>query len=1004
MINLINPIIDTTVQIYEFFTFEANVTCSGGECGTVNVTLDPEEVGLDCDTLYPEGHENGTREIEICTNITMGSDCINTLSGHEDLQAGETAQNCEDIIEQNCTSWEGARTSGEATETICNTYSEDHAEIPSDEISLEDERLNNVGESEPKITTEDEKVKVALPANNQTEIDLIGEEFDEEILETESTELTLNLPSGKEARVIFDSNVSVLKRQLLMPNKNNKSGKKIFDIEREFEYLTPILAIELENMSSAIVYLPKLEIKDINMIQKCDNWNFDIDECDSGWYNYKSFSDLMQNDKNVWFEVNSFSAYAGGNLTAGETAFLTIWDYNDIGMPNASDSTITKIANETVQFFADYELARNGTKLTNGDCSIDFDDGNASMIYNSTYTYFLYERNFTSNGDYSYTVNCTHPSYTNLSDGDSIRIGQFANSTKGAVSTITGAVPFYTINANPQQCTLKGGETCNVSWSVNVTGILNKIYDFFVEVIGLFIPYTTSSHVNLTISVNDSTVPILVSIISSPSAVINGSNVIINANVDDNFQVDNVWGIITRPDGANVSMDYLQYIYTTPSNIFGRYNVTYYANDTSGNNASSSSWFEVAESLNATINLSVDADVEVGVNISNFTFKLVHPEFGDTIFETETNGTFSANVPNIVYDVLLSEAFGGTMNLTLREVNLSANVNNSINLDKHKQESGYLVTYVINTGYSFDVSEVTFSYYGESYATEGNLQLWKCDSYDLEGRSCSGSWIDVTSSAIQNTDNNHFEYSTTSFSGFSIKEYVATVTSTGGGGGSCTYNENYDWQCGGWSFCVEGIQTRTCSERNNCGDNYGRLEVERNCEEEKIPEELFDITFSLDNLVIENNNELSGVVTFESFGTVPTPVDLTFIILNEAGGEIYKEKSDVTVTTEEILRWNYETLGELSEGKYTAILETLYNVDIYDEFRQEFRIDEEKGILSKFKGNKKVIVIIFGSALILFLMIIVVLIYLIKIKPERRHEEINRNNLLNQIVENNRQL
>ncbi len=172
-------------------------------------------------------------------------------------------------------------------------------------------------------------------------------------------------------------------------------------------------------------------------------------------------------------------------------------------------------------------------------------------------------------------------------------------------------------------------------------------------------------------------------------------------------------------------------------------------------------------------------------------------------------------VPNIVYDILLSETFDGTMNLTLREVNLSANVNNSINLDKHKQESGYFVTYVINTDYSFDVSDVTFSYYGESYATEGNLQLWKCDSYDLEGRSCSGNWIDVTSSAIQNTDNNHFEYSTTSFSGFGIKEYVATVTPTGGGGGSCTYDENYDWQCGGWSFCVEGSQkTRFAQSRN----------------------------------------------------------------------------------------------------------------------------------------------------------------------------------------------
>ena len=109
---------------------------------------------------------------------------------------------------------------------------------------------------------------------------------------------------------------------------------------------------------------------------------------------------------------------------------------------------------------------------------------------------------------------------------------------------------------------------------------------------------------------------------------------------------------------------------------------------------------------------------------------------------------------------------------------------------------------------------------------------------------------------------------------------------------------------------------------------------------EGIPSQLFDITFNLDDVVIQSVSGLSGVVTFESFGVEPIPVNLTFILLDSSGKEIYREMSSITVTTEKILRWNYEGVRELSEGKYTVILETLYNVDVVDEFRQEFEIEE----------------------------------------------------------------
>ncbi len=114
-----------------------------------------------------------------------------------------------------------------------------------------------------------------------------------------------------------------------------------------------------------------------------------------------------------------------------------------------------------------------------------------------------------------------------------------------------------------------------------------------------------------------------------------------------------------------------------------------------------------------------------------------------------------------------------------------------------------------------------------------------------------------------------------------------------------------------------------------------------------IPSQLFDITFNLKNTLIENPLELDTIVTFENFGTEQTPINLTFIILDENGNEIYSEKTSLIVETEAIVGWEYEGLSKLSSGKYTAILQTLYNTDVSDEFRQEFKVSSKLPIFIK---------------------------------------------------------
>lgn len=104
---------------------------------------------------------------------------------------------------------------------------------------------------------------------------------------------------------------------------------------------------------------------------------------------------------------------------------------------------------------------------------------------------------------------------------------------------------------------------------------------------------------------------------------------------------------------------------------------------------------------------------------------------------------------------------------------------------------------------------------------------------------------------------------------------------------------------------------------------------------------LFDIRFLLEETVVKNSDDLFTIAIFENFGLGTTSVDLTFIILDENGEEVYRGEESLTVETEEILRKSFEGLN-LDAGKYTLILQTLYGTNVRDEFRQSFEITERK--------------------------------------------------------------
>ncbi|MFC1648667.1 PA14 domain-containing protein, partial [Nanoarchaeota archaeon] len=83
---LVNPVSDTNVQKDEFFDFTVNVTCTGGECGSVNATLDPDDWDnrtfqwrIQINVSEPQGLERNETHFRV--NLTMPEERLSNENG-----------------------------------------------------------------------------------------------------------------------------------------------------------------------------------------------------------------------------------------------------------------------------------------------------------------------------------------------------------------------------------------------------------------------------------------------------------------------------------------------------------------------------------------------------------------------------------------------------------------------------------------------------------------------------------------------------------------------------------------------------------------------------------------------------------------------------------------------------------------------------------------------------------------------------------------------------------
>lgn len=130
----------------------------------------------------------------------------------------------------------------------------------------------------------------------------------------------------------------------------------------------------------------------------------------------------------------------------------------------------------------------------------------------------------------------------------------------------------------------------------------------------------------------------------------------------------------------------------------------------------------------------------------------------------------------------------------------------------------------------------------------------------------------------------------------------------------------------------------------------------------QLPSQLFDIALIVDQPKVNKASDLNARVTFISFGREETPVQMTFVIVDDNGKEYYRSVDRTSIQTEGIFNKTFKDLI-LPNGKYILILTTVYNTNIKDEFKQEVEVGEEIP-----PSSNNLLMIIIGSGIILIVL------------------------------------
>jgi pimeloyl-ACP methyl ester carboxylesterase len=498
------------------------------------------------------------------------------------------------------------------------------------------------------------------------------------------------------------------------------------------------------------------------------------------------FVALLRNGTNVDAENGVYASLAAGSYN------YTAINYGDENYTGSSESWLLTINKNTTScsLAVDPVSGQTWPVSVNASCSCTNPEAAAKLWRNNADVTATENSIFTllPAGNWSYMCNATATqNYTYAENASSHTINKAASSINLLLSD--NDANFSTTNATQVNITAELATPATGNIAIYENGALLdsgssprtvlKIYHTpAVYNITAVYPatqnYSSSYETHfLEITVADLTPPIITGHDAKPRVIIAGRNVTINTTVADNVAVDKLWAVITRPDLTTQTI-YPPALFATT--IDGTYNITFYANDSSGNNAApATDYFIAAAPLNFTITV-IDAN-STGIET---TLTDYFPGTDEQIDLENFTGGETIEEPNYIFDLLFS-SYNDALQARLNSVNLSANNNLTLGMDKlPTPTSSYIVSYALNrSSFNFTNAILKLSYAGASYSNEANLRVYKCDSWDFANRVCTGAFA-LLPDAVQNMAGKYFTVNVTSFSGFSIKEETLVVPPSGG--------------------------------------------------------------------------------------------------------------------------------------------------------------------------------------------------------------------------------
>jgi len=203
----------------------------------------------------------------------------------------------------------------------------------------------------------------------------------------------------------------------------------------------------------------------------------------------------------------------------------------------------------------------------------------------------------------------------------------------------------------------------NLNITFNRTSGYNPGYDYSIYAENYLmgnLNFTTSTAPDGIILTDD--IPPNIAYTIQPKVVINGSSVSLSSNVTDNIKIGQNWAILIMPDGNSTEIS-LPKNFTV--NQTGIYNITFFANDSAGNEVNISDYFISKEGMR--FNSSSISYNNSGLNVT------LRAYFdGSLVAWNQSIGNVVLTIANYTYDLQFA-TFNNSLIVLLRGVNLSEN-------------------------------------------------------------------------------------------------------------------------------------------------------------------------------------------------------------------------------------------------------------------------------------------------------------------------------------------